>query len=247
MIGLDAAGFYAVAAKVASFLLVIGAVFKTTWMPLALEVIQTSHGPEFIRISARFYSGLACAGILGLSAFAPHFVALLTAREYFYSYLLVMPIAWSAALFSGFVVFAIGYYKRERPYWLPLLHGIAAALNLAFNFMLVPVLGALGAALSSGLALLAWSVMCAAGSEKLWAVNYPIAMIALQTALTLLSSLLIVSWQLDEAYVAAGLWALFAMSVLFVSSFDLTAMRRVLAGLRTNHFGASGLKRSAGR
>jgi O-antigen/teichoic acid export membrane protein len=62
------------------------------------------------------------------------------------------------------------------------LMGAAALLNAGLNWLLVPSLGGLGAAVATAVSYLVWIVASMWISERLWPVGFPYLLLAAQVA-----------------------------------------------------------------
>jgi O-antigen/teichoic acid export membrane protein len=90
----------------------------------------------------------------------------------------IVPIILLGYLFNGFyVIFTAGIYIEEKSIYAPFITGAGAILNIAANFLLIPILGMIGAALAT---LLSYLVM-AAGlyfvTQKFYRIEYEISKI----------------------------------------------------------------------
>jgi O-antigen/teichoic acid export membrane protein len=72
----------------------------------------------------------------------------------------VVPLVVAALLFSGlYRVITVGVNIRKKNYWLPIMVGGAAVVNIIFNALLIPRWGMMGAAWAT---VIAYAVMCIA-------------------------------------------------------------------------------------
>jgi O-antigen/teichoic acid export membrane protein len=119
--------------------------------------------PVFCRLSAREDDALAAAGqkgldlllliglplALGICVLADEIVAVLYGSEFAASVPLLRTLSFGVALMYANGVFVQLLIATERQRKLAVTAGVAALLNIGINFMLIPTLGALGAAVAT--------------------------------------------------------------------------------------------------
>jgi O-antigen/teichoic acid export membrane protein len=85
----------------------------------------------------------------------------------------IVPWVLLAYVFNGaYVVFVAGAYLEKKTRYLPLITGLGALVNIVVNFLLVPSMGIMGAALAT---LAAYAVMAGTmyfASQKFYKVEY---------------------------------------------------------------------------
>jgi O-antigen/teichoic acid export membrane protein len=91
----------------------------------------------------------------------------------YWSGISVVPVILLAYLFNGlYVVFTAGIYIKEKSIYVPLITGAGAIVNILFNFLLIPSIGMMGAAI----ALLASYIVMALGlyfvTQKFYKIFY---------------------------------------------------------------------------
>jgi O-antigen/teichoic acid export membrane protein len=92
--------------------------------------------------------------------------------------------------------------------WSPIGLAIAALINIALAFWLVPLYGGMGAAIATAIAYFFWNVITLILSERFWPVGYPVGIFGIQILIALLSSASILYIGPDEGYWALVLIAL---------------------------------------
>jgi O-antigen/teichoic acid export membrane protein len=70
------------------------------------------------------------------------------------------------------VVFVVGIYLEKKTKYLPLVTGAGALLNVGANFVLIPKIGILGAALSTLLSYIVMAVGIYFASQRFYRVEY---------------------------------------------------------------------------
>ena len=80
-------------------------------------------------------------------------------------------------------VASAGIWKAERTHVAMVLMGGAALLNAGLNWVLVPSLGGLGAAVATAVSYLVWIVASMWVSERLWPVGFEYPLLAAQVVI----------------------------------------------------------------
>jgi hypothetical protein len=81
-------------------------------------------------------------------------------------------VAFGYAVFGAFNVTCAGIVIKKKTGWLPLLTGVAALVNVGANFLLIPSMGAMGAAIATLLAFACLTVTAGVVSQRKLPVVY---------------------------------------------------------------------------
>ena len=159
LLGPAVSGLYAVSAKVATILLMLASIFTSAWQ---LSIVSDrSRGEQerfFSNVFSVYEAGVVAGGALLILA-APLVVDLLAAPEYFEAWRCA-PLLVLGAVVSCLGAFFASVYMAELRSGATLLTALAGAgANLVGNALLIPRLGAMGAA---GATLGAYLVILAA-------------------------------------------------------------------------------------
>lgn len=185
--GQEMMGIYSVGAKFALLMYLAVFTFRKAWWPIALDTLQSKEGPELFRIISRFYLGNGTALIIILTALSPMLIKVLAAPLYHSAYIYIGILSWSAIFYGLYMIVVAGIWKAEKTIWVTICMSVAAGLNIALNFLLVPKYGGLGAAIGTGISFFVWISLVIIVSEKLWYVGYHVRLFALQIAVGLAS------------------------------------------------------------
>ena len=125
------------------------------------DLLQLETDPErqraFLATVATYFGLVGLFFWLALSLYANEIIMLLTRRPEFWVGAKIIPIAAFTSVLEGYGSFlGIGMVMTNRSHFITMSIVISAAANLALNFVLVPPLGMVGAALSTLLAYLLW-------------------------------------------------------------------------------------------
>ncbi|ABV33753.1 lipopolysaccharide biosynthesis protein [Pseudothermotoga lettingae] len=183
-------GLYSAAFKIISAMNLFTTGFSTLWYPFAYE--QYEKNPENQMIFKRTLDYVAflvfSVGFLLLSF--KDVIFLLLARSYrpaaaISPFLILNPVMITMA-----IVVARGIDFSKKTYWFIVSDGVTALLNLAGNFLLIPVFGARGAAVSTGLCFIVVFAIEAGVSKKLYPVPYDLKKVYCLVSLFVLSAAL---------------------------------------------------------
>lgn len=147
MASLGEVGVYALGYKFGFLLnVLLLSPFQRTWAPKQFEIAKESNAPQTFSLVFTYYCFLQFFLTLGISAVIKDVIILITSPEYYNAYRYV-PLILLAYNFNGaytFFQFGLLYQKRTKIFAAATL--AAAVLNIAVNFLLIPSLGAWGAA-----------------------------------------------------------------------------------------------------
>jgi O-antigen/teichoic acid export membrane protein len=183
-------GLYSAAFKIVSAMSLLTTGFSTLWYPFAYE--QYEKNPENTMIFKKTLDYVAflvfSAGFLLLSF--KDVIFLLLAKSYrpaaeISPFLILNPVMLTIA-----IVAARGIDFFKKTYWFIVSDGVAALFNLAGNSLLVPVLGAKGAAVSTGLSFIIVFAIESSVSKKLYPVPYDLKKVYCLVSLFVLSAAL---------------------------------------------------------
>ena len=146
-------GLYTAASKIVAILTVLQITFSNFWVPIAYEAYENSS-EKSKKLFENAYSGLSVIFFIGaiLIITAKDIIIKLFAKDYLESadimpFLVFMPIMYTL---SEITVGGINFKKKT--YWHLVISLLCTIINLIGVYLLVPRIGAKGAAISTGLA-----------------------------------------------------------------------------------------------
>ena len=217
--GEAALGVYAVGAKFALVMALAIETFRKAWWPIAMDAMHSADGPETFRSIARMFMGGGVAAVVYLAFLSPWLVEWLTAPAFHAAWPVVGVLAWQSLFYGFYLIASAGLWKTEKTSYSMYLMGAAALLNLGLNWLLVPALGGIGAALATAVSYLAWIAAALFLSERMWAVGFPLALLAAQIALGALA----VGWLTVHG---SASWSAALMAHLAVAALLFSALHR---------------------
>jgi len=165
-------GLYSAAFKLVSVMSLFTSGFSTFWYPFAYEQYEKNPNNKELFSKIFDYISFLILILALLIMSAKNVIFLLFAKSYRSSayiapFLLLQPVAITMA-----IVVARGIDFAKKTYWYIISDGVAAAFNIIGNLLLIPLLGAKGAAVTTGLSSIIVFAIEKAASEKLYPVKY---------------------------------------------------------------------------
>lgn len=147
-LGIDQAGLYSVAYKIPSLLMVFSTIFTQAWQ---ISSVKEYEKKDYSRFYSNIYNSfneflvLVSSMVLTILPFA-----ILVLNERYYSVINIIPILLIAFMYNSLVSFYGTIYstaKRTKDVLKTTILG--ASINLILNIILIPIVGVIGAALST--------------------------------------------------------------------------------------------------
>ncbi|MBU3134092.1 oligosaccharide flippase family protein [Clostridium gasigenes] len=182
--GYSEVGLYSGAMTIVALLNAVQATFTTFWTPVAFERYSLEpDNKEFFTKINKIVSVIMMFIAIGLIA-SKDIIVLLLGEKYreavfIFPYLVFMPIMYTI---SETTVLGINF--KKKPKYHIYIAIISAIVNLIGNLILVPKMGARGAAISTGLAYIVFFIARTYFSTKYYKVDYNIGKFAIATVLT---------------------------------------------------------------
>lgn len=170
--GLNDVGLYGVGYMLASAISVLVFGFQNAWGPFVLSTYKNKEARHVFSKTYDYASIVICIAILFLSLFAKEILLIFTTRDYLEAYKVVPLIAASIAtyIFGGYFAIGIGIAKKN-------IHRawggtVAALINLVLNYLLIPPIGMIGAAIATIVSFLVLGVILMHISQVYYRVEY---------------------------------------------------------------------------
>lgn len=171
-------GIYSAGYKLGIFMLLLTTAFHYAWQPFFLKMGKRKESrPLFARVYTYFLLASVFVWIV-LSAFIHEIIRLRIAGysiigPSFYGAESIVPVILLAYIFQGaYLNFLPGIYFEKKTFYIPIITGSGAAVNIILNFILIPIYDMMGAALATVGGYMTMSVMTFFISRKLFAVPY---------------------------------------------------------------------------
>jgi O-antigen/teichoic acid export membrane protein len=172
-------GLYQTGYKLGIFMMLVVSMFQYAWQPFFLSHAKDPDArPLFARVFTLFVLITALLWVL-VSLFIEDAarIPLLSGRTLiagqFLPGLVVVPIILLAYLFNGlYVNFQAGLTIANKTRYFPLVTGVGALVNVASNFLLIPRLGIIGAALATLFSYIVMAGVLLYFSQRFYPIPY---------------------------------------------------------------------------
>ncbi|WP_127837081.1 lipopolysaccharide biosynthesis protein [Clostridium prolinivorans] len=170
--GFEELGVYSAAFTIISLLNAVQTTFTTFWVPVAYEEYENNSNNKdfFVKVNRIVTVSMFYLGVF-LILFKDIIVLLLGSKyrdaSYIMPFMIFMPLMYTI---SETTVLGINF--KKKPKYHIFIAGASCLVNIIGNFILVPNLGAKGAAISTGIAYIVFFTMRTLISKKLYNFNY---------------------------------------------------------------------------
>ncbi len=212
-------GLYSAAFKIVSAVSLFTSGFGTLWYPFAFEQYEKNPENKAVFSKALDYASFLFFSIGFIVLAIKNVVFLLLAKSY-----------RPAASISPFLLLTVfiptintivvrGIDFSKKTYWFIISDSCGVIFNLVGNFLLIPILGSRGAAISTGLSYVVLLVIESTVSERLYPVGYNLKRVYYAIALFSLTALIHTFFNYSVYPVASSIGALLIMIYLYKAEF----------------------------
>lgn len=160
-------GLYAAAFKIVSPLNIIQTIFTTTWIPLAYRWYEEKvSNKKFEQISTMMLAFMVI--VFSLIIIFKDIIMLLLGSEYRNTSNIFVFLLFSPIMYTVSETTALGIAFSKKTIYQLLISILAAGINIIGNYLLVPVYGAQGAAISTCICYLVFFWSRTLFSRRLW-------------------------------------------------------------------------------
>jgi O-antigen/teichoic acid export membrane protein len=183
-------GIYQANYRLGIFMMLVVSMFDYAWKPFFFSTAKEQNAKDiFARITTYFLLGMATVFIF-ITLLIENIVKFqiygkfIIHPDYWYG-LNIVPIILLAYLFNGLsLTFSAGIYIQKKTSYLPFIILIAAIANVVFNFLLIPMLGIMGAAFATLTSYVVMAVTMYYYSQKFYRIEYEYKKIIIIAAAT---------------------------------------------------------------
>ncbi len=171
-VDLSAVGIYAVGAKLAAIVGIVGGALQMSWGPYAMDIQYEKNAKDIYSKVFQLYCIANIVIILAISMFAIDILKVFTQPD-FYSAKAVVPFLCTSVFFtSAYFIVSIGINltkKLQHTIWITVA---AAGVNIGLIFILTPMFGPVGAAFCIMTANFVIFLLTYIISQKYYSVDY---------------------------------------------------------------------------
>jgi len=168
--------------------LVLGSI-KMAWFPIALDAIQTEKGKTLLRNASCAYLGLGFTFAIMISFLSPSVIKIISTPEYFEGHLIVGIMSLFFIFDNYLSISSLGLLKNKKTYLITAFAIVNALASLIVAYLLIPLMGILGAAVGMLFGIIIRNILNQSYSENFYHVNFENRVMFLQFSLTLITIL----------------------------------------------------------
>ncbi len=149
--GLEEVGLYSLGYKISSLLkvFVIGSISMAI-TPIIFRKIEDEDNKRFYTKTMTYYGFVMMVCIIGISLFSKEFLKVFTgSTTYWQSFSVIPVLAFSMFFVALKDIVVTGIHITKKTSLITLTTAVISVINLSLNFLLIPYLGAMGAAIAS--------------------------------------------------------------------------------------------------
>lgn len=221
-------GIYQANYKLGIFMMLFVSMFQYAWQPFFLTNSKEDNAKELFAKVLTYFTLIGSIILIFLSLFIDDFVKIsffgrTIIQQAYWSGLTIVPVVLLGYLFNGmYVNLSAGLYIEEKSIYAPITVGIGAAVNVAVNFLLIPVMGMMGAAIATLASYFIMTFSIYFITQRFYKINYELAKIGK------IMLAIIITGAAFYYLIYIGRINLPVKGVLFVSFFLLLYIMRVL-------------------
>jgi O-antigen/teichoic acid export membrane protein len=161
------------------FMMLFVSMFEFAWRPFFLQNAKEPNAKEIYAKVMTLFLVIASVIFIFLTLFIDNIVAIplphkgyLVGKAY-WGGLSIVPIILLSYVFYGiYINLMAGIYIEKKTKYLPYITGGAALINVAANFILIPIMGMMGAAITTLLSYIAMTAGIYFASQKFYKIHY---------------------------------------------------------------------------
>jgi O-antigen/teichoic acid export membrane protein len=216
MTTVEEVGIYSVSFRFASVILFVSAAFGQAWSPVAIK-IRTDNPEKYRKIYGDVlillvFSIAALAG--GLALFSGEIIHFIMGNDYLKSALPMAILGFAIVFQASQQITGIGISLEKKTKLFAHLSWITAGVNFGFNWFLIPIFGALGAAIATALSYLFLSLGYFFFTQRYHPIH--ISYNRLMALISLMGIVLVISFYMQNASIE---WIPIALKLGILASF----------------------------
>ena len=172
--GVAEVGVYSLAVRVSSVIVFLMIAFRLAWPAFAYSIEDESAAKRTYSYVLTYLLFICCWISIALGTLAPWLVRILAPSKpaFYRADEAVGVLAFGTTAYAGYTVLAIGIGRARQTQFNWIVTGIAALVNIALNFALIPPYGMMGAAVSTAAAYVTLFLGMTVNSQRVFRVPY---------------------------------------------------------------------------
>ncbi|HSD64490.1 MAG TPA: oligosaccharide flippase family protein, partial [Ignavibacteriaceae bacterium] len=175
---LSTTGIYGANYKLGIFMMLFVNMFQYAWQPFFLQNAQEKNAKALFSKVMTYFTIAASLILVLISLFIGDIVRInffghTIIQKDFWVGLDIVPVILFGYMFNGlYVIFTAGIFIEEKSIYVPFITGLGALINIGVNFMLIPPMGMMGAALATLAAYFAMAISLYIVTQKFYKIEY---------------------------------------------------------------------------
>lgn len=148
MVGLSETGLYSVGYSISMIIGFFVGAFNMAWVPLFYEKLNHINNElkiKLVKLTYLYFIGILFASI-ALIFIAPYFLKIFVDKKFYGSYQFISWLALGYAAHGMYVMVVNYIFYEKKTYILSIIAAVTVILNIVFNYILIKLNGAVGAA-----------------------------------------------------------------------------------------------------
>lgn len=200
-LGISFNGMFAVATKFPSMLLMMHSIFNMAWQEKAMRTYHSEYRDEYYTsILDKYFTFFFCGIMVAIAVTKPLFSIAIQAA--YYDAWKLMPLMYLAIGYQALASFyGSGYLSSKKTSGALTTTIVGVVVSVASNFLLIPLLGLIGASFSFFAGFFIMFIMRVYQTRRYFSIKFPIKKFIILNVLVVLISLTTIS---ENMYVLGG-------------------------------------------
>ena len=150
--------------------------FVLGFFPAIWVITKRPNAKRFFAKVLTYFSFVTLWAVLALALFSEDFIKVFSLNsDYWGAYKVIPLICFSYFLYGVVYILNTSFYLSERTVYISALTGLALLTNIAFNFLLIPIWGVMGAAVATVIAYLILTATTYYFAQRFYPINYEVS------------------------------------------------------------------------
>lgn len=187
-------GIYNANYKLGIFMMLIVSMFEYAWRPFFLNNAREPVAKRLFSSVMTLFVGFSSIIMIFLTFFIQDIIRLplpyhghLIGPKYWSGVYIVPVVLFGYLLYGMYIILMAGIYIEKKTRYLPSITGLGALINIVGNFILIPLIGIMGAALVTFLSYLSMTLYIYKVSQKFYPVEFDLKKIYSMIAVNILA------------------------------------------------------------
>lgn len=169
---LNQVGLYAVGYRFGMIMTLFVTAFRFAWPPFFLSISEEENAKRIYSRVLTYFLLVATFLFLAISLYIEDLMRVLVAPDYWEAAKVVPLVLLSYIFYGVYINFMVGVYIEKRTKYIPYITGSAAGVNIAFNLLLIPRWGMMGAALATLISYLTMALSLLLVTRRFYVIDY---------------------------------------------------------------------------